>query len=207
MKSWAAPGKVCRRKAKRMLKDWPKVFRKIKTNAGAKPGGKGPSSPSAGGDLRGEPENARSASPLARLIQPLGEEKIRFQIAGMTAAVMQGGWVTTFDTDIWVDLPERRHVRLMNPCVKQGATALAPTPYILSDGRAVNFLFRINGLGSFKTEYRKAVTRTCEGIPVKALHLKSILKSKKTIMREKDKLHILMIERVLDGREQEQQEE
>src|SRR5579859_8308015 len=53
---------------------------------------------------------ARELSPLARLIHTLGEEKIRFQIAGMSAAILQGVPATTLDTDIWVDLPSRQYI-------------------------------------------------------------------------------------------------
>src|SRR6266542_6848825 len=44
--------------------------------------------------------NARPVSPIVRLIQSLGEEKIRFQIVGMSAAILQGVIVTTIDTDV-----------------------------------------------------------------------------------------------------------
>src|SRR2546421_4843115 len=93
--------------------------------------------------------NARSVSPIVRVIQSLGEEKIRFQIVGMSAAILQGVIVTTIDTDIWVDLHERQYVRLMNLVVTQGGTPLAPTLYALSDGRLVNFLFTVHGLRNF----------------------------------------------------------
>ena len=118
----------------------------------------------------------------------------------MSAAVPQGILMTTFDTDLWVDLPERQYVRLMNLVLKQGGTALAPTPYALADGRLVNFLFTVGGLRSFDAEYRRAVAVKVEGQTVKALPLTRILKSKKAILRDKDRLHILMIERFLRGR-------
>ena len=144
--------------------------------------------------------NARSVSPIVRLIQSLGEEKIRFQIVGMSAAILQGVIVTTIDTDIWVDLHERQYVRLMNLVVTQGGTPLAPTLYALSDGRLVNFLFTVHGLRNFEAEYSNAANATVEGEPVKVLPLERILKSKKTVLRDKDRLHILQIERFLKGR-------
>ncbi len=118
----------------------------------------------------------------------------------MGAAILQGVIVTTIDTDIWVDLPERQYVRLMNLVLKQGGTALAPTLYALSDGRLVNFLFSVHGIRNFASEYRNAVDGKIEGEPVKALPLERILKSKKTVKRDKDLLHILIIERFLRGR-------
>ncbi len=118
----------------------------------------------------------------------------------MSAAIVQGVIVTTLDTDIWVDLPERQYARLMNLVLKQDGTALAPTLYALSDGRLVNFLFAVHGLRDFGFEYKKAVDATIEGEPVKALPLERILKSKRTILRDKDRVHILHIERFLKGR-------
>jgi len=118
----------------------------------------------------------------------------------MSAAILQGVMVTTLDTDIWVDLPERQYVRLMNLVLKQGGEALAPTLYALADGRLVNFLFSVHGLRSFHSEYPGAINAKIEGAPIKVLPLRRILKSKKTIMRDKDQIHILQIERFLKGR-------
>lgn len=115
----------------------------------------------------------------------------------MTAAVLQGVLTTTFDTDIWVDLPERQYIRLTNLLVKQGATAMAPTLYVLEDGKVVNFLFKVNGLRAFNSEYKDAGTAVLEGEKVKVLPLERILKSKKTILRDKDKVHIPLIENVI----------
>ncbi len=118
----------------------------------------------------------------------------------MSAAILQGVLVTTLDTDIWVDLPERQYVRLMNLILGQGGTALAPTLYALSDGHLVNFLFTVHGLRSFDAEFKHAAEGKIEGEPVKVLPLERILKSKKTIRRDKDLVHIFHIERFLKGR-------
>ena len=115
----------------------------------------------------------------------------------MSAAILQGVIVSTIDTDIWVDLPERQYIRLMNLVLKQGGTALTPTLYALADGRLVNFLFTLHGVRDFDSEYRQAVKATIEGEPVKLLPLKRILKSKQSVLRDKDRLHILQIKRFL----------
>jgi hypothetical protein len=115
----------------------------------------------------------------------------------MAAALLQGVIETTIDPDIWVDLPERQYVPLINLCVSQGATAIAPTPYVLAGGRVVNFQFRIDGIKSFDAEYKNAVLARIENQSVKVLPLGRILKSKKAVLRDKDKLHILLIERFL----------
>jgi hypothetical protein len=48
--------------------------------------------------------DARELSPLARLIHTLQQEKIRFQVAGMSAAILQRCPATTLDTDLWLDM-------------------------------------------------------------------------------------------------------
>ena len=118
----------------------------------------------------------------------------------MSAAVLQGVIVTTMDIDIWVDLPERQYVRLMNLVLKQGGSTLAPTLYALADGRLVNFLFRVTGLRSFAAEFKGALDAKMEGVPVKLLPLERILKSKQTVLRDKDVAHIFHIKRFLKGR-------
>jgi hypothetical protein len=151
----------------------------------------------AGRHARRADADARQSSPLARLIQSLGQEKIRFQIVGMTAAVYQGVMLNTMDTDIWVDLPARQYIRLWNIIRAQGGSALSQTLYVLEDGKVVNFLFSVTGLKNFAEEYRHALSLKMEGLAVKVLPLARILKSKKTILRDKDILHIPHIEKVL----------
>lgn len=118
----------------------------------------------------------------------------------MTAAVYQGVMLNTMDTDIWVDLPTRQYIRLWNIIRSQGGSALSQTLYVLADGKVVNFLFEVTGLKSFVAEYRNALTLKMEGLKVKVLPLARVLKSKKTIMREKDIAHIPHIERALRAR-------
>jgi hypothetical protein len=173
---------------------------KAERNARVKSGGKSSARPGSGRDSGRAVADARRLSPIVRLIQSLGEEKIRFQLVGMSAAILQGVIVTTLDVDMWVDLPERQYARLMNMVLKQGGTALAPTLYALADGRLVNFLFTVHGVRDFNAEYKNAVDAKIEGEAIKVLPLERILKSKKTILRDKDRAHILLIERFLKGR-------
>jgi|APGre2960657505_1045072.scaffolds.fasta_scaffold00600_11 hypothetical protein len=118
----------------------------------------------------------------------------------MTAAVLQGVMMNTLDTAIWVDLPTPQYMRLCNLIRAQGGTALSPTLYVLEDGKLVNFLFAVTGLRKFAAEYNGAVMRKIEGVAVKILPLERVLKSKKTIRRDKDLAHIPLIENVLKAR-------
>ncbi|MDD2710936.1 MAG: hypothetical protein PHV34_23410 [Verrucomicrobiae bacterium] len=118
---------------------------------------------------------------------------MRIQIAGMSAAILQGVPATTLDTDIWVDLPERQYFRVLNLCRSLGATILAPTVVALRDDSMVNFLYWINGLGSFETEWKKAVQMRCFRTTVAVLPLKSIIRSKRWVGRPKDLAHLPLL--------------
>ncbi len=76
----------------------------------------------------------------------------------MTAAILQGAPATTLDADLWIDLPARSYMRVLNLCVKLGARIMANTVVALEDDTLVNFLYRVDGLASFATEARRAVT-------------------------------------------------
>jgi hypothetical protein len=117
----------------------------------------------------------------------------------MTAAVMQGVMVNTLDIDIWVDLPTRHYMRLWKLIRSQGGSALSQTLYVLEDGKLVNFLFAVTGLGSFSREYRHALTRRVEGLTVKVLPLARILRSKEVMQRDKDLVHIPLIQAVVNA--------
>ena len=118
----------------------------------------------------------------------------------MTAGILQGVLTNTLDIDFWVDLPTRQYMRLWNIIRAQGGTALSPTLYVLKDGKVVNFLFSVNGLRSFAAEFKNTVISKLDGIEVQLLPLQRILKSKKTIRRDKDLAHIYLIENVLKAR-------
>ncbi len=115
----------------------------------------------------------------------------------MTAAILQGVPATTLDTDLWIDLPERQYVKVLDLCQRLGATILARTVVALSDDTLVNFLYRIDGLRSFASEFKKAVRIELHGARVAVLPLQSIIKSKTAIRRPKDIAHLPLLEEVL----------
>jgi hypothetical protein len=141
--------------------------------------------------------DASSPSPLARLVDALTEEGIRFQFAGMTAAILQGVPATTLDTDIWLELPERRYVKALDIAKKLGAEILARTVVALADDTLVNFLYRIDGLKSFSDEYEKAVALDWDGRQIRVLPLQRIIASKKHIKRPKDIAHLPLLNQTL----------
>jgi len=182
---------------KTTLKDWRKVHRKLKR-------------------LRGLDEHekvlyARSlaATPDERwqmnvtFLRSLGlwgqflAEKIRFQLIGMSAAVIQGVPVATFDVDLWLDLPARQYMRAVNLALAQGAKMARNTVVELADGTLVNFIYEVTGLKDFATELRKARKLKFHGLTVPVMPLELIRKSKAAVMRPKDPAHIHYIEETL----------
>lgn len=141
--------------------------------------------------------DARELSPLARLVHTLRTEKIRFQVAGMSGAILQGVPATTLDTDLWIDLPPRQYIRVLNLCVALGATVRANTVVELSDGSLVNFLYEVHGLRAFRTEYREARKLQWLGLEVRVLPLERIHASKQFVGRPKDTAHLPLIEQTM----------
>jgi hypothetical protein len=115
----------------------------------------------------------------------------------MSAAVLQGVPVVTHDVDLWIDLPARQYMKVINTAVRQGAKMVRNTVVELSDGLLVNFIYEVTGLGSFAAEFRKACALKFNGCEIPVMPLESIRKSKMAVMRDKDPAHIHYIEEVL----------
>ncbi len=127
----------------------------------------------------------------------LGTGKIKFQLIGMSAAVLQGAPVGTIDVDFWLDLPARQYMRAVNVARSLGATILRNTVVELTDGTLVNFIFEVTGLKSFSVEFRKAKRLDFHGMRVPVMPLESIRRSKAAVMRPKDPAHIFYIDETL----------
>lgn len=115
----------------------------------------------------------------------------------MTAAALQGAMASTLDTDVWIDLPTRQYLITHSICREQGGEVLAKTVIALTDGLIVNFLYQIDGLGSFENEYPKAKKLLWNRMRVSVLPLESIIQSKKHIRRPKDLAHLPLLEKAL----------
>src|SRR5882762_2753800 len=87
----------------------------------------------------------RRLHPVARLLEALETEKVRYMLIGMSAAIVQGVMETTLDVDLWIDLPSRQYVRVQNFARSIGCTPAANTVVYTSDGTPVNFVFEVGG--------------------------------------------------------------
>lgn len=115
----------------------------------------------------------------------------------MSAAILQGVPATTLDTDIWVDLPSRQYIRILNLCLSLGAQVRANTVVDLSDGSTVNFLYEVHGLRGFRHEYRQAKKLNWLGTRVAVLPLDRIYASKRFVGRPKDLAHLPLLEQTM----------
>jgi hypothetical protein len=115
----------------------------------------------------------------------------------MSAAVLQGVPATTLDTDLWIDLPPRSYIRVLNLSRKLGATVRANTVVELRDGSLVNYLYRVDGLRSFGQEYKRARKILWLGARVHVLPLSRIHRSKRFVGRPKDLAHLPLLEQTM----------
>jgi hypothetical protein len=154
------------------------------------------------GDAAGTVGPVREQPPLIRLLEALEAEPIRYIVIGMAAAVAQGVMANTLDVDLWIDLPARQYMRVLNVARKLGATVAANTVVYLEDGTPVNFVYEVTGLASFSREKQHVTQARIHGHDLPVLKLERILKSKQSIGRDKDKLHIVHIRDFLRCRRQ-----
>ena len=135
--------------------------------------------------------------PIVLLFDALEAETIRFMVAGMSAANLQGVLASTIDVDVWIGLPPRQYMRVINICRKLKAVVQSPNKIYLSDDTPVDFIYEVNGLPPFEKEYPRAKWLPFHGRKIPVLPLDRICKSKLAIARDKDKLHILLIRQAL----------
>jgi hypothetical protein len=115
----------------------------------------------------------------------------------MTAALLQGAPATTLDIDLWIDLQPRQYMRILNLCRSLGAEVVANTVVVFEGTVTVNFLYRVDGLGTFDYEYRSAIEMKWHGRQVSVLPLEKVYQSKKSIGRPKDLAVLPILERTI----------
>jgi hypothetical protein len=139
----------------------------------------------------------QKSSPLVQLFATLKAERIKFMLVGMSAANLQGVLASTVDVEVWIGLPPRQSIRVINLCRKLKATIQSPNKVFLRDETPVDFIDEIDGLKTFEAESRGAKKLPFHGLTIPVLPLERICKSKEIAARDKDKLHILLIRQLL----------
>ena len=115
----------------------------------------------------------------------------------MAAAILQGVPATTLDTDLWIDLPARHYMKVLNLCRALGAKLLTSTVVALTDDTMVNFIYSVDGLRSFSREYKDAREILWLGLRTRVLPVERVYASKKFVGRPKDLAHLPLLEQAL----------
>jgi hypothetical protein len=134
---------------------------------------------------------------IVQLLRALEVEGVRFMLVGMSAANLQGVLASTIDVDIWIGLPPRQSMRVINLCRKLGAILRSANKVYLSDHTPVDFIYEVTGLPGFDREFPRANWLSFHGLKVPVLPLERICRNKQAAGRDKDKLHVLLIRQTL----------
>ena len=135
-----------------------------------------------------------------RLLESLLRHKIRFLVVGLSAAALQGAPVVTEDVDLWFE--DLSDPKFMQALVKVGAAYIPPfghNPPMLGGAGSEPFdiALRMNGLGEFADEWKRALTIKVGELPLKVLPLDRILASKQAANRPKDRRVIPVLRNTL----------
>ncbi len=127
----------------------------------------------------------------AAFLEELVRQNVRFMIVGLSAAALQGAPVVTQDVDLWfADLSDPGIKKALKKVGGIYVPPTANTPPLLG-GEAVklfDIVVHMHGLGTFQEEEKHTLSILLGTTRVKVLSLESIIKSKKALRRQKDKL-------------------
>ncbi len=120
-------------------------------------------------------------------LDALRVSKVRFMVAGMSAAILQGAPGGTKDIDLWF-------ATLADPNIdaaarKAGGTLAwrASPPMIVGKNLDhIDIITTPSGLGSFESEYMRARVSDIYGVTVKVLPIERVIVSKRAAGRPKD---------------------
>ena len=135
-----------------------------------------------------------------RLLETLVRHKIHFMVVGLSAAALQGAPVVTEDVDLWFD--NLSDPKLMQALVKIGAAYIPPfgiNPPMLGGAGSEPFdvVIRMDGLGEFSDEWKRACEIKVGKLKLKVLPLERILASKQAANRPKDQRVIPVLQNTL----------
>ena len=132
----------------------------------------------------------------AGFLQELVRQKVDFMIVGLSAAALQGAPVVTQDVDLWFrnlsDPGIRRALR------KVGGSYVPPLginpPMFAGDGVDLfDIVVHMHGLGGFVEEVDHALKVPLGRVKIRVLALDRIIRSKRALGREKDKLSLRVL--------------
>ena len=135
-----------------------------------------------------------------RLLESLLRHKIRFLVVGLSAAALQGAPVVTEDVDLWFD--DLSDPKLTRALIEVGAAYIPPfgfNPPMLGGPGSEPFdvVIRMDGLGKFSDEWKRAVEIEVGKLRLKVLPLERILASEQAANRPKDQRVIPVLQNAL----------
>jgi hypothetical protein len=136
-----------------------------------------------------------------RLLASLLRHKIRFLVVGLSAAALQGAPVVTEDVDLWFE--KLGDPKLMDALAAVGAAYIPPfgyNPPMLGGAGSDPFdvVIRLDGLGKFADEWKRAMKIEVGPLRLKVLPLERILASKMAANRPKDQRVIPVLRNTID---------
>lgn len=114
----------------------------------------------------------------------------------MNAAILQGAPASTLDYDIWINLPPRQYMRVINIAHRLGAELFSNNAVAIN-GLSVDFVYEPHGLKSFRTEFRSALWLEWDDLRIPVLPLHRIIAAKEFIGRDKDLAQLPILRAVL----------
>ena len=134
-------------------------------------------------------------------LRELRERKVRFMVAGMSAAVLQGAPIATDDLDLWFSA-------LSDPGIEQAARKAggvlawrASPPMLLGKGLDhIDIVIKLDGLRTFDAEYANARDLVINNVRVKVLPIERVIVSKRAAGRPKDLAALPALEATVDAR-------
>jgi hypothetical protein len=135
-----------------------------------------------------------------RLLDSLARHKVRFLVVGLSAAALQGAPVVTEDIDLWFE--DLNDPRLTHALMQAGAAYVPPfghNPPMLAGMGSEPFdvVIRMDGLGTFAEEWKRAVKIKLGKVWLKVLPLERIVASKRAANRPKDQRVVPVLENAL----------
>ena len=136
----------------------------------------------------------------AEFLRELVRQKVEFMLVGLSAATLQNAPVVTQDIDIWfkdLDSPGIRRA------LKKLGGVFVPSfngnpPMLAGDAvQLFDVVVHMHGLGSFDEEKRHTILIPFGRVKIMVLGLDRIVRSKRALGREKDKLVLGVLEDVL----------
>ena len=135
-----------------------------------------------------------------RLLGSLLRHRVRFLVVGLSAAALQGAPVVTEDVDLWFeDLSDPKLARALKSV---GAAYIPPfglnPPMLGGPGSELfDVVIRMDGLGAFTEEWKRALDVKVGKLRLKVLPLERILASKQAAQRPKDQRVIPVLQSTL----------